>query len=124
MLRAHKVKLPTTGRGRKKTSKRKAVILKPVREVLGWIWPQLEVKQSKEKGADQGLFAKVDLLPGTVIPYLGKRTTKRGTHIFNGLDGNPKILPYKGVGNRGLSIAAMANEPVTKKPRCKSQGGI
>jgi hypothetical protein len=81
------------------------------------------VKQSEEKGAGQGLFAKVDLLAGTVIPYLGKPTTRRGTHIFNGLDGNPKILPYKGVGNRGLSIAAMANEPATKKPRCKFTRG-
>jgi hypothetical protein len=113
----------TTGKGRKKTAKRIALILMPVREGLGWTWPQLEVKQSKEKGAGQGLFAKVDLLAGAVIPYLGKPTTKRGTHIFNGLDGNPKISPYKGVGNRGLSIAAMTNEPVTKKPRCKFTRG-
>ena len=97
------------------------MILEPEREGfgLGWTWPELEVKQSKEKGAGQGLFAKVDLVAGTVIPHIGKPTTKRGTHIYNGLDGNSNILPYKGVGSQGLSIAMLANEPTTKKPRCK-----
>jgi hypothetical protein len=68
----------TAGKERKTQTKRKALILQPVRENFGWVWPQLEVKQSGEKGAGQGLFATVDLLAGTVIPYLGNPQPSEG----------------------------------------------
>jgi hypothetical protein len=102
--------------------KRKSRILLPKYDG-GFYWPELEVKQSNEKNAGNGLFAKVPLRAGTVIPSLGVLTKKKGTHVYDGQDGNPKINPFKGVGNWGLSIAMMANEPLRKKPRCKFMRG-
>ena len=64
-----------------------------------------------------------ELLPGTLIPILGTLINKGEitgprTHAYQNahlsrfvVDGHPSTDPYKGIGNKGLSIAMMANEP-------------
>ena len=93
-------------------------IMLPSWDGQGWIWPQLEVKTSEQPGAGLGLFAKAPLRSGTMIPYRGRSTTNCGTYVFEGQDGDPAINPYKGIGNGGWSVVALANEPTRKKPRC------
>ncbi len=93
-------------------------IMLPTWNGEGWVWPQLEVKPSREPGAGLGLFARVPLRSGTMIPYRGHPTAEGGAYVFGGEDGSPLIAPYRGVGSRGWSVAAMANEPLRKKPRC------
>jgi len=93
-------------------------IMLPVWDGEGWIWPQLEVKASEEPGAGLGLFARVPFSCGTMIPYIGKSTAGSGSYVFHGEDGDPSIDPYRSIGSRGWSVAAMANEPTRKKPRC------
>jgi hypothetical protein len=92
-----------------------------------YTWKELEVKESKEKNAGQGVFAKESLRVGTMIPIIGKQVSSevRGTHTWvrhgkkKAIDGNPEIKPYDGIGNFGLSIAMMINESTKKKPNCK-----
>jgi hypothetical protein len=110
-------------RQRNNRRQRAATILLPRRDGSGWTWDELEIKKSTEKNAGNGLFAKTALEAGTVIPHIGKPTTKRGTHIFAGKDGNPNLNPYNGIGNNGLSIAMMVNESQRKKPRVKFTRG-
>ena len=93
-------------------------LLLPVRDGEGWVWPQLRVATSKEPGAGLGLFARVPLRTGTMIPYIGQPATGPGTHVFQGVDGHPHLDPHRQVGSRGWSVAAMANEPLRKTPRC------
>ena len=104
----------------------KATILQPTKEGGGYVWGALEIKTSKEKGAGDGVFAKVPLRVGTMIPILGKRVsldhdTTHGWKYYSkeAVDGHPSIDPYKGVGNFGLSIAMMINESAKRKFNCK-----
>lgn len=93
-------------------------IMLPSWDGQGWTWPQLEVKPSEQPGAGLGLFARAPLRSGTMIPYRGRSTAGCGLYVFEGQDGDPAINPYKGIGNGGWSVAALANEPTRKKPRC------
>jgi len=95
-----------------------SALLLPVRDGEGWVWPHLRVDTSEEPGAGLGLFARVPLRTGTMIPYIGQPAIGPGTHVFNGMDGHPQLDPHRQIGNRGWSVAAMANEPLRKTPRC------
>ena len=100
---------------------RPATLLEPVEVGLCmYEWPGLKVQPSLEKGgAGDGVFATTRLRAGTVIPVLGKRTTiKRGSHLFNGRNGFPRLFPYSDTGCFGLAIAMKVNEPATRKPNC------
>jgi hypothetical protein len=101
-------------------------IILPIRHTDGgYTWEELEIRPT-EHGL--GVFATIDLPPGSVIPIIAypiKRiTTKRGTqHVWirkggQILDGHPSIAPYKGIGFKGLAISMMINEPSHKKPNC------
>lgn len=129
---------PERKKAKKKGGKKKekvAVLLAPrLERPCGWVWPGLEVKESGVGGGGGGLFATVDLQPGTMIPLLGKRLSKtqlalqraKGslTHGWiyhggeSGIDGRPEINPYKGVGSFGLAVGMMPNEHTTKKHNC------
>ena len=107
-------------------------IITPVKvrgEECAWRWKELEVKKSLETGSGDGLFAKKDLAVGTMIPICG--TKKKGEMKMKShgwtyskkddyyIDGDPKINPYNGVGNFGLSIAMMPNERTTGVHNCQ-----
>ena len=99
------------------------MILQPREETrCGYVWDELEVKPSNELNAGDGVFARVNLKAGTMIPILGKKINRviNPSHVWiyrgrKAIDGHPSINPYKGVGSRGLAIAMMINES-TKKP--------
>jgi exonuclease III len=79
--------------------------------------------ESWKKGQARLVVTAEELLPGTLIPILGTLTQKGGasgkeTHAYQNanlsnfiVDGHPNTDTHEGVGNRGLSIAMMANEP-------------
>jgi hypothetical protein len=102
------------------------MILQPTKEDFGYVWNDLEIKQSEEAGAGDGVFAARLLPVGTMIPILGKKVDLDLHNFTHGwvyrnkqaVDGNPSIKPYKGVGNNGLSIAMMINEPTKRKINC------
>ena len=95
-------------------------------------WDELEVKQSEEPGGGLGVFAKVKLTPGTIIPILGKKISEAefnrleksqtATHcwVFYQqqkkdnfvLNGDPALNKH------GINIAMLINEPSKKKPTC------
>ena len=100
-------------------------------------WPMLEVKPSSETGGGNGVFAVETLMPGTMIPILGKPMSENSvrkrieentfTHgyqyqwIFNkkGVDGHPRENKFQNVGTFGLAIAMMINESSSNKaPSC------
>lgn len=104
------------------------MILQPTKEHGGYTWDGLEVKQSKEKGAGDGVFATRNLKVGTMIPILGKSIDVSRIHEYThgwtyrtkkAVDGHPSLNPYKKVGNKGLSIAMMVNESTKRKFNCK-----
>ena len=60
-------------------------ILLPVKVApCKYTWKELEVKQSNEKNAGNGVFAKENLRVGTMIPIIGKQVSPdvRGTHTW------------------------------------------
>ena len=57
----------------------------------GWVWPQLEVKPSAEPGAGLGLFARVPLRSGTMIPYRGQRTARGGRRLQRPRPGEARL---------------------------------
>lgn len=71
----------------KKSSQMKNyVILKPVKETeRGYIWRELEVKQSEQKGAGMGVFARTNLAVGSIIPIVGHIIGQAAgkTHAYN-----------------------------------------
>ncbi len=83
-------------------------------------WKEVEVRQSKEKGAGSGVFAQKNLPVGVMIPIIGNfQSGEVPTELTHGwqyqrqpyfVDGDPTQNPHKGVGNFGLSIAMMCNE--------------
>ena len=105
------------------------VVIQPTKEDTGYVWEDLELKQSQEKGAGCGVFATRKLKVGEMIPIVGAKVdaNHNGTHdwtyygraLKGTVTGDPSINPYKGIGNYGLSIAMMLNETTTKKPNCK-----
>ena len=91
-----------------------------------YVWDELEVRKSLEKGAGYGVFSTKNLPVGTMIPIIGTHARKKetGTHLYARRDGvkingDPNIKPYKKVGTFGLSISMMLNESVKKKFNCK-----
>jgi len=109
--------------------KSKVSILEPIEvSPCKYEWQELEVRASQEPGAGDGVFARVNLPAGTVIPILGKIITgekfaameadRTATHVWNYyqndviVDGNPALNKH------GLNIAMMINEPLKKKPNC------
>jgi hypothetical protein len=107
----------------------KANIIEPIRATNGkWNWPELELKQSNQPNAGKGVFARVNIPVGTMVPLLGKvissaehdklMTSLQATHTFSFyrtniiINGNPRI------NNHGLNIAMMTNEPCKKRPNC------
>ena len=102
-------------------------ILQPDFDGEGYVWPELELKQTKRKG--KGVFATRDLPAGTEIPIVGDTTECSRTHSWETfdrarpenhktecIDGHPSNDPYKGVANYGLSISMMLNE--ANNPNC------
>ena len=102
-------------------------ILQPDFDGEGYVWPELELKQTKRKG--KGVFATRDLQAGTEIPIVGDTTECSRTHSWETfdrarpenhktecIDGHPSNDPYKGVANYGLSISMMLNE--ANNPNC------
>ena len=102
-------------------------ILQPDFDGEGYVWPELELKQTKRKG--KGVFATRDLQAGTEIPIVGDTTECSRTHSWETydrsrpekhtpqcIDGHPTNDPYKGVANFGLSISMMLNE--ANNPNC------
>jgi len=127
------VKKEAPKRGRRK---KVGTIMHPVMDTDGcsWSWPLLELKNT---GDSRGLavFAKENIRAGTMIPILGHVLTKlesydivarRGLshgymyrNMAIAIDGNPRLNPRHNIGNFGLSVAMMLNEPSRKKPTCK-----
>ena len=121
----------------KKRVRRKKVgsIMHPVMGADGcsWSWPLLELKNTRDKGL--AVYAKEKIPAGTMIPILGHVLTKSESHAIvnrRGLshgymyrympitiDGHPRLNPRHNIGNFGLSVAMMLNEPTRKKPTCK-----
>ena len=103
----------------------KPIIIEPKKSSLSnyfnYQWDELEVKKSNETGAGNGVFARVNLPVGTMIPILGKQISQaefngleqrhKATHVWNFykknliIDGDPKLNP------QGLNIALIVNEP-------------
>ena len=97
-----------------------------------YIWDGLETKSTVTAGL--GVFATKPLLAGAMIPIIGKKMSesevekRKQKHelvhawikntLTGPVNGDPSISPYKNVGNYGLSIAMMLNEPSRKKPNC------
>jgi hypothetical protein len=112
----------------------KLVLLLPFphekRGSVAWLWPELEVRSESSFGPalGRGVFATRDLRPGLCIPVLGHEISEnerqqlvrknKALYVFDSstvglIDGDPRIHPDKinRVGNYGLSIALMVNEP-------------
>ena len=112
---------------RKKT-KKKCTILLPVKVGdCNYAWSELEVRKSEEAGGGCGVFAKVNLKAGTLIPILGRRITAAGhlkleekhqaTHVWV-YDSNLIIDGRSGVNHTGLNISMILNESLKKKHNC------
>jgi len=106
--------------------KRVGQFLGPVSQGGKYTWPELEVKVSTQgPGAGQGLFARTDLPPGTLIPIVGQILSEAEaerriaadtfTHGFQYSDGT---CIDGGRELDGQTIWAKINEPLTKKPNC------
>lgn len=112
------------------------VVRMPLVSVDGnFTWPGLALRASTMSAAGQGVFATEDLPVGTMIPILGSlvsdrlgsersshvwchRKPMRGTVSQLVVDGYPQILPYRGIGNFGSSIAMMVNEASVVEQNC------
>ena len=104
----------------------KGITLHPKKEIFGFSWSGLEIRQSRERGTGLGVFATRDLRVGLMIPIVGKMVNvdATGSHQWNyyrrkgiikAIDGHPSHAPYLKVGSRGLSIAVMVNETTSKR---------
>lgn len=76
-----------------------------------------------------GVFSKVELQPGTVIPILGVQITEavldtmmsqiNATHVWRyNLRRQPKLFVDGHPDSTGLNIAMMLNEPIKSAPNC------
>jgi len=103
-----------------------ALLLQPQETKGQWIWPDLEVKQSRQSSdAGQGVFATRRLRAGTMITIVGVEKTEeqmlalikadRFTHGYILSDGT--ILDGQGE-HQGLTLWARINEPTRRKPNC------
>jgi hypothetical protein len=111
---------------------KRARIVQPLSGSAGFAWPCIEVRMSTIEKGGAGVFATQNLKPGLMFPLIGRsipedtfaQMQQNGTctHCWvttrGPVDGHPSINPFHNVGNRGLSIAMMINEPTRTKPNC------
>lgn len=100
----------------------------------GWQCNELETRQSGQKNAGFGVFAKQDISAGFCIPIIGHYVSpiqneagsaytwslqggNRKNVLKRILDGDPNWKPFHKVGTRGLSIAMMVNELSSTKQK-------
>ena len=102
-------------------------ILQPELDGDGFIWPGLELRESRDKGKStgKGVFATRDLPRGMEIPILADPSKYSITHNWQVydrshsegmnkpliiIDGHPTNDPHNGIDNYGLSITMMIND--------------
>jgi hypothetical protein len=107
----------------------KAKILEPIPDGNdAFVWAQFEVRKS-QFGDFMGVYAKQNIAKFTVIPILGmeEEIPSNKTHIWVRsptvrVNGHPSLYPHNEIGNFGLSIVMLINEPSQGSPNCVFRG--
>ena len=101
-------------------------IIEPKKVGEKYVWSELEVRKSGEPGGGNGVFARVALSAGTMIPILGIRIKPAKVAILKKQNKATHISEYRGliingdpeINKTGLNIALLVNEPSKTKPNC------